>query len=64
MPVTAEVAELAADLRARYGIRVADAIQAAAGIRQGCALFITNDARLKCLSEFSDVIVLADLVSP
>jgi predicted nucleic acid-binding protein len=64
MPVTAEVAEMAADLRARHGIRVADAIQAAAGISYNCAVFITNDARLKCLNEFSDVIVLADLASP
>ena len=64
VPVTAEVAEMAAELRARYSIRVADAIQAAAGIRQDCAVFITNDVRLKCLDEFSDVIVLADLASP
>lgn len=64
VPVTAEMAEMAADLRARHGIRAADAIQAAAGIRQDCAVFITNDARLKCLTEFSDVIVLADLESP
>ena len=64
MPVTAEVAEMAADLRARHGIRVADAVQAAAGIQQNCAVFITNDARLKCLSEFAEVIVLADLASP
>ena len=64
VPVTAEVAEMAAELRARYSIRVADAIQAAAGIRQNCAVFITNDVRLTCLAEFSDVIVLADLASP
>ena len=55
---------MAADLRARHGIRVADAVQAAAGIQQNCAVFITNDARLKCLSEFAEVIVLADLASP
>ena len=64
VPVTAEVAEMAVDLRARYSIRVADSIQAAAGIRQDCAAFITNDVHLKCLDEFSDVIVLADLASP
>ena len=64
MPVTTEAAEMAADLRERHSIRVADAIQAAAGIRQNCAVFITNDARLKCLTEFADVIVLADLVPP
>jgi predicted nucleic acid-binding protein len=60
VPVTIEAAEVAAALRARHGIRVADAIQAASGIQQGCGVFITNDARLKCLTEFSEIIVLDD----
>lgn len=60
--VTTETGEIAADLRARHGIRVPDAIQAAIGIQHGCEVFVTNDSRLKCVTEFSEVIVLEDAI--
>lgn len=62
VPVTTEAAEIAANLRARHGIRVPDAIQAAIWIQHGCKVFVTNDFRLKCLTEFSEVIVLEEAI--
>ncbi|HSU18015.1 type II toxin-antitoxin system VapC family toxin [Longimicrobium sp.] len=45
--VDAEVAERAAELRARLGIRTADAVHVATGLLEGASWFITNDLRLR-----------------
>lgn len=50
-PVTLAVAETAADLRARYGLRTADAVVAATAIQSGCQAFVTNDDRLPRVTE-------------
>jgi predicted nucleic acid-binding protein len=60
IPVTAEIAELAAKLRADHNLRTPDAIQAATAIKQGQAVFFTNDARLGRLNQL-EVLVLSDL---
>lgn len=53
--VTRDIARRAAQLRARYGVRPADALQAATA-------FVTNDHRLSCLSSELDVLVLDDFI--
>ncbi len=54
-----EISELAAQLRAKYSIRTPDAIQIAAGVRNGARKFLTNDPGLKKISEIK-VCVLDD----
>lgn len=51
------LAERAADLRARYGIGVPDALQIAAAIHAHAAAFLTNDDQLKRVREI-EVLVL------
>lgn len=58
-PLEEELAEAAAQLRAKYNLRTPDAIQMATAIRRGADVFITNDFRFKAVKEI-DVIVLED----
>lgn len=51
--VTAAITEKAAFLRAKYNVRTPDAIQLAAAIELGADYFLTNDNRLKSISEIS-----------
>ena len=51
------LAERAATLRARYQVRTADAIQLATALEFGARLFLTNDDRLRKVTEI-EVIVL------
>ncbi|MCC6627118.1 MAG: type II toxin-antitoxin system VapC family toxin [Chloroflexi bacterium] len=50
-------ADLAADLRARYRLRTADALQVAAALREGCQALLTNDSALRRVSELSILLV-------
>src|SRR5512143_638462 len=43
VPLTDDIAERAAFLRARYNVRTPDAIQLATAIVSGCHAFLTND---------------------
>ena len=58
--VTAEAAQYAADLRARYSLRTPDALQVAVAIVAGCQAFLTNDIALKRVSELS-ILVMDEL---
>jgi len=58
--VDVEVAELAAGLRAKYGIRTPDALQLATALWAGAGGFITNDGRLKRVGEL-EVVLLDEL---
>jgi predicted nucleic acid-binding protein len=49
--ITSAIAEQAAELRAKYNIRTPDAIQLATCIELGADYFLTNDNRLKAVSE-------------
>ena len=60
LPIDAAVAEQAADLRARYGLRTPDALQIATALAAGCAALLTNDARLQRVTELR-VLVLDEL---
>ncbi len=54
------VAHLSAKLRAKYGfLRTPDALQLASAIVSGCSRFLTNDRRLKQVSEIT-VVTLED----
>jgi predicted nucleic acid-binding protein len=60
LPVDAVLAERAADLRARYRMRLPDALQIAVAVDQRCEAFLTNDRRLARVTELR-VLVLDDL---
>jgi predicted nucleic acid-binding protein len=60
LPVDAALAERAADLRARYRMRLPDAFQVAVAIDQRCEAFLTNDRRLAQVTDLR-VLVLDDL---
>ena len=53
--VNVAIARKSTELRAAYGLRTPDAIQLATGIVAGATAFITNDVRLK---KVSDIMVL------
>lgn len=55
-----DVARLAAQIRARYGIHPPDALQVAASLAKGAQGFITNDRRLSILQSLTEIIVLDD----
>jgi predicted nucleic acid-binding protein len=55
------LADLAADLRAKYGLRTPDALQLAAALQAGAGGFITNDSRLKGVAEL-EVVLLDELL--
>jgi predicted nucleic acid-binding protein len=59
-PITAGVAEQAAALRARYGLRTPDAVQIAAALGAGCTAFLTNDSKHQRVVEIN-VLVLDEL---
>ena len=61
IPITSDVAESAADLRARYNLRTPDAVQIAAALNADCEAFITNDNGLKRVSEIR-VLALEELM--
>lgn len=52
---------LGAQLRAQYNLTLADALQIASAIEAGCDTFLTNDVKLKRVSELP-VLVLADFI--
>lgn len=54
-----KLAEAAALIRARHGIRLPDALQIAAAIQGEATLFITNDKRIKKVDAI-EVLVLSD----
>jgi predicted nucleic acid-binding protein len=55
-----QIAESAADLRARYNLRTPDALQVAAALQTGCEAFLTNDKGLQRVTELR-VLVLDEL---
>src|SRR5207247_4062211 len=47
VPVTVEIGERAAELRAQYNVTLTDALQIATAIVSGCDALLTNDLDLK-----------------
>ncbi|MGE3272404.1 MAG: type II toxin-antitoxin system VapC family toxin [Chloroflexota bacterium] len=59
-PIDAQAADRAAALRARYGMRLPDALQIAVALDERCDAFLTNDRRLTRVTELR-ALVLDDL---
>jgi predicted nucleic acid-binding protein len=57
-----DVARLAAQLRAKYKIRPADALQVATAIVHQGTVWVSNDKRLKRLGPIIEVMILDDFV--
>lgn len=57
VPVSVEIAEVAAQLRATQNLRTPDAIQIATALQRGATFFLTNDARLAAVPDLK-VLVL------
>ena len=52
--ITNSIAQNSAKLRAKHkSLRLADSLQLAAAIDCGCNIFVTNDVRLKSITEIS-----------
>ncbi|MFB2878283.1 type II toxin-antitoxin system VapC family toxin [Floridanema aerugineum] len=51
------VGRLAADLEARYRLKLPDAFQIATALTAGCQAFLTNDAQLKRVTEVNVLVV-------
>jgi predicted nucleic acid-binding protein len=60
IPIDVNVAERAAELRARYGLRTPDALQIAAALSSDCEAFVTNDSKLQRVTELR-ILVLDNL---
>ena len=60
-PLDQATAELAASVRAHYGISSPDAIQIATALRQGATVFVTNDKKRSQIKEL-DVLLLHSFV--
>lgn len=61
MPVTLEISEQAAYVRAKYGLRTPDAIQVATTMASGSSLLLTNDSEFKKVEDVN-VLVLDDIL--
>ena len=57
VPISVEIAEIAAQLRATQNLRTPDAIQMATALQAGARFFLTNDARLAAVPNL-DVLIL------
>ncbi len=60
LPVTMQIVDIAAGLRARYNLRTPDALHVATALEAGCDAFLTNDAAIKRVTEMR-VLVLDEL---
>lgn len=57
VPITAPIAERTASLRARYNLRIPDALHAAAALDARCDAFLTNDHTLRRVAELRTLIL-------
>jgi predicted nucleic acid-binding protein len=62
LPVSLRVLEVAADLRARHGLKTPDAIHAATALIAGSVQFVTNDMGFRRVPGLP-VIVLSEVVA-
>jgi predicted nucleic acid-binding protein len=63
LPVTRDVARRAAQLRATYRLRPADALQIGTALVHGASAFVSNDRALLRLAPALDVVILEDLIA-
>ncbi len=62
--ITRDVARRAAQIRAEYRLRPADALQVATALVHGATAFVSNDQALLRLASTLDIVLLEDLVAP
>jgi predicted nucleic acid-binding protein len=62
IPIDAQIAERAAELRSCHNLRTPDALQIAAALSVGCEAFLTNDKKMKHIKELQ-IIILDDHLS-
>jgi len=62
LPIDDQIAELGAQLRVKYQIRIPDALQIATAVTSQCDALLTNDKALRQVQELQ-VIVLDDYVT-
>lgn len=62
-PIDRATAEQAAELRAAYRLKTADALQIATALQSGCEAFLTNDLELRRVREIP-ILCLNELVDP
>lgn len=62
LPISQQILEYAARLRAKISIKTPDAIHAASAITSGCALMLTNDIAFRKIDHLN-VTVLLDLIT-
>jgi len=62
IPIDAEIAARASELRSRHNLRTPDALQIAAVLSVGCEAFLTNDKKLRHIDELK-IIILDDYLS-
>jgi predicted nucleic acid-binding protein len=58
--ISNQIAERAAELRAKYGLRTPDALQIATALEYASDYFLTNDHRLNSITEIT-IVTLIDL---
>ena len=59
--LTIDIAIKAASLRAKYGLKTPDSIQVATALNASSEFFLTNDIRLKAISEI-EILILDEIV--
>lgn len=64
LPVTENIAESAAHLRARYNLRTPDALHVGTAIEGQCEAFLTNDASIKRVTEVRILLLDALEIDP
>ncbi len=57
IPVTEDIAERAAFLRAHYNLKTPDALQLATALISGCVIFLTNDESLPTVEGMKPVVL-------
>ncbi len=62
-PITRDVIEMAGSLRARYRVKMLDAIHVSSAVVNGADGFVTNDEGLRRIAEVR-VLILADYLPP
>jgi predicted nucleic acid-binding protein len=62
VPIESVAADKAAELRARFNLSLADALQLAVALMSGCDAFLTNDSAFGRVTDL-DIIILEDLGS-
>ena len=59
--LTIDIAIKAASLRAKYGLKTPDSIQVATALNASSEFFLTNDIRLKAISEI-EILILDEII--